>query len=60
MDQWHDSRASVHNDIPTSSTKSWTEDVIPSTPIPSRTTISAPPTQEKKKKTHEKIETLLK
>jgi len=23
MDQWHSSRASVHNDIPASATKSW-------------------------------------
>ena len=59
MDQWHGSRASVHNDIPASATESWTEDVIPSTPTMSQTTTSAPPTQEKKKKTQEKIETLL-
>ena len=59
MDQWYGSRASVHNDIPASATKSSTEDVIPSTPTPSQTTISAPPTQEKKKETQEKIETLL-
>jgi hypothetical protein len=59
MDQWHGSRASVHNEIPASATKSWTKDSISSTSIPSQTTISAPPTQEKKKKTQEKIETLL-
>ena len=35
MDQWHGSRASVHNDIPASATESWTEDVISSTPTPS-------------------------
>ena len=59
MDQWHRSRANVHNDIFASATKSWTENVIPSTPTLSQTTTSAPPTQEKKKKTQEKIETLL-
>jgi hypothetical protein len=44
MDQWHSSRANVHNDIFASATKSWTENVIPSTPTPSQTTTSAPPT----------------
>ena len=51
MDQWHGSRASVHNNIPASATKSWTEDVILSTPTPSQTTIFVPPTQKKKKNT---------
>ena len=60
MNQWHGSRASVHNDIPACATKFWTEDVIPSTPTLSQTTTSAPPTQKKKKKTQEKIEILLK
>jgi hypothetical protein len=59
MDQWHSSRASVHNDILASATESWRENIIPSTPTPSQTTTSAPPTQEKKMKTQEKIEILL-
>ena len=59
MDLWHNSRVSVHNDIPISVTESWTEDIIPSTPIPSQTTTSAPPTQKKEKNIQEKIETLL-
>ena len=50
MDLWHDNRVNVHNDILISVTESWTEDVIPSTPTPSQTTISAPLIQEKKKK----------
>ena len=44
MDQWHGSRASVHNDIPASVTESWTEDVIPSVPTPSQTITFAPST----------------
>ena len=60
MDQWHGSRMSVYNEIPTSATKSWTKDVILSTPTLSQTTTFAPPTQGNKKKTQEKIETLLK
>ena len=59
MDQWHGSRASVHNDIHASATESLVDDTIPCTPTLSQTTTSTPPTQEKKKKTQEKIENLL-
>ena len=65
MDEWHDSTASVRNQIPASVTESTPEDVIPSTP-PSQTTTATTPnstttsTQDKKKKTQEKIELLLK
>ena len=59
MDQSHGSRVSAYNDIPASASESWIEDVISSTPTPSQTTTSAPPIQEKKKKTQEKIETIL-
>jgi hypothetical protein len=54
MDQWHGSRANVHNDIHANATESWTEDVIPSTPTPSQITTFAPPTQEMNKKIQEK------
>ena len=44
MDQWHGSRASVHNEISTSATKYWTKYVIPSIPTPSQTTTFIPST----------------
>ena len=59
MDQWHGSRASVHNDIHASATESLVDNTIPCTPTLSQTTTSTPPTQEKKKKTQGKIENLL-
>lgn len=51
MYQWHGNRTSVHNMIHASTTKSSTEDAIPSIPTPSQTTTSTP----KKKHTHTHI-----
>ena len=59
MDQWHGSRANVHNEISATATNFWREDVIPSIPTPSQTTTSAPSTQENKKNIQENIETFL-
>lgn len=60
MDEWHGSRASVRNQIPASATESFEEDVIPSTPTSCQTTTAATPsTQDRRKKTQEKIEILL-
>jgi hypothetical protein len=61
MDQWHGNRTSIQNQIPTRATKSWQEDVVPSTPTPSTqtTTIFAPSTHDKKKKNQDKLENLL-
>ena len=63
MDVWHGRRASVHNQIPASATESLADDPILSTPTlttaANSAATSATPNQDKKKKTGEKLESLL-
>ena len=64
IDEWHGNTANVRNQIPASATKSTFEDIIPSThpyQATTATTLNSTTTftQDKKKKTQEKIELLL-
>jgi hypothetical protein len=64
IDEWHGDTANVRNQIPASATESTFEDVIPSTrpyQTTTATTLNSTTTftQDKKKKTQEKIEFLL-
>jgi hypothetical protein len=62
MDEWNSSRASVHNQIPASATEIFEEHLTPASPTSAQTIstpIPAPTTQEKKKKTQDKIGGLL-
>jgi hypothetical protein len=64
MDEWHGNTASVRNQIPANVTESTFEDVISFTSLSQITTATTPnsttiSTQDKKKKTQQKIELFL-